>query len=166
MNDKFQQIFRNSLIEEVYRSARKYIDEISNLIFRHFEFLFSEKAKPLLEADEQENELARFNSAIQQFTEDYENLKNMRDAEMQRILAVKNSNDAIDPEKANANVRLLNRRVEDLQFAGDEVGKAMNRVYSDTNEIIKEMNDMHKTLPKRPNIAVRMIQLLKNKFKS
>jgi hypothetical protein len=166
MDKIYERIFNNTLLEEAYSGIDNYIDEINNLIFEHFNFMFSEKAKSLLEADEQEDELARFNYAVKQFTKKYKNLKDAKDAEMQCILAVKNSNDAIDPEKANYNVKQLNLRIEGLQLAGDEIGKSMNHVYNDMNEMIKEMNNMHKILPKRPNIAVKMIQLLKSKFKS
>jgi flagellar motility protein MotE (MotC chaperone) len=161
----FAQVLKENInIDEIDNDIEQYIDKISELIQTHFNFLFSENYySRIFEASEEGQQ--RLEKAIKNFFEDYRKLQNLRDSEIQRVLEVKNNIGIIDPEKANNNVKRINNCIENLQISGDEVGKAMNRVYTDTNEHIKLINELHKTLPKKPNIAIRMINLLKSKFK-
>jgi hypothetical protein len=161
----FTSIFKENFnIDEIYNGIEQYIYKISELIQNHFNFLFSENYySKIFEASEEGQQ--RLEKAIKNFFEDYKKLQNLRYSEIQRILEVKNNIGIIDPEKANNNIKTINNCIENLQISGDEVGKVMNRVYTDTNELIKLINELHKTLPKKPNIAIRMINLLKSKFK-
>jgi uncharacterized coiled-coil DUF342 family protein len=144
----------------LYSGFIDYIQKVEDLIYKHFEFLFSEQ--PLRESVE--DEFAHFDKAVIEFRKEYINLANIRYAEKELIDKAKNTG-IINPIRANNNVNQINLHLRALASAGDVVGKEMISIYNDINEISKSIDELHNSLPKNPPAPIKFISMLKNKFK-
>jgi len=160
MTKIFEQVYSDATLVQIYSDVIDCIQNIENLIYKHFDFLFSEQLK-----ESAEDDLSRFDMAVKAFRNEYINYSKMLETEKQRVDDVKENNGIIASEIANKNVDRINNHLQTLQSAGDEIGKEMNAVYNDVNNLSKSINELHKSLPKRPPLQIRLISFLKSKFK-